>query len=157
ARHYASSLTGSQYPPMGQRFRLKASFDISPYPAEVQVILRAMKKYGIILADNGSAWYLSGEPDSRWNNDNLALLKKVTGANFEAVDVSPLMINADSGQARQGGVSVTVTPSQATVLTQANQQFSAAVQGSANQTVTWSVNGVVGGNSQVGYVGSNGL
>ena len=63
ARHYASSLTGTQYPRMGERFRLKASFDISPYPADVQVILRAMKRYGIMLADNGSAWYISGKPD----------------------------------------------------------------------------------------------
>src|SRR5690349_15937619 len=68
ARHKASSLTGTQYPPMGARFRLKASFDITPYPADVQVILRALKKYGALLADNGSSWYLSGAPDSRWND-----------------------------------------------------------------------------------------
>ena len=71
ARHYASSLTGSNYPPMGQRFRLKASFDISGFSTEMQVILRAMKKYGLVLADNGSAWYISGAPDERWNNDVL--------------------------------------------------------------------------------------
>ena len=88
ARHYASSLTGTQYPRMGERFRLKASFDISPYPAEVQVILRAMKKYGIMLADNGSAWYISGQPDARWNNDNLHTLGQLLGSNFEAVDAT---------------------------------------------------------------------
>src|SRR6266567_929924 len=74
ARHYASSLTGTQYPPMGQRFRLKANFDISPYPADVQVILRALKKYGMMLADNGSAWFISGDNDPGWNNNNLNLL-----------------------------------------------------------------------------------
>jgi hypothetical protein len=102
ARHYASSLTGAQYPPMGQYFRLKASFDITPYPADVQVILRALKKYGMILADNGSSWYISGAPDSRWNNSNLAMLNQVPGSNFEAIDVSSLMITANSGQALQG-------------------------------------------------------
>jgi hypothetical protein len=76
ARHYASSLTGTQYPRMGERFRLKASFNIAPYPAEVQVILRAMKKYGIVLADNGSAWFISGRPDPRWNDDHLHTLSR---------------------------------------------------------------------------------
>ncbi len=102
ARHYASSLTGSNYPPMGQRFRLKAAFDVSPFSAEVQVILRALKKYGMILADNGSSWYISGVPDPRWNNDKLVSeLRQVTGSNFEAVDQSSLMVSADSGQALQ--------------------------------------------------------
>ncbi len=100
ARHYASSLTSSSLPPMGQRFRLKASFDISPYPAEVQVILRALKKYGLILADNGSNWYISGVPDERWDNDALHLLGQIKGSNFEAVDTSSLMLDPDSGQAR---------------------------------------------------------
>ena len=67
----------------------------------MQVILRALKKYGMILADNGSAWYLSGAPDSRWNNDDLHLLGNVPGSAFEAVDVSSLMVDANSGQARQ--------------------------------------------------------
>jgi hypothetical protein len=100
ARHYASSLTGSQYPPMGQRFRLKANFDISGFSPEVQVVLQAMKTYGIILADNGSAWFISGVPDERWDNDVLRELKQVHGHDFEAVDVSSLMIAPDSGQAQ---------------------------------------------------------
>ncbi len=100
ARHYASDLTGSRYPPMGQRFRLKADFDISGFSSEVQVILRALKKYGMILADNGAPWYLSGVPDSRWNNDNLHELQQVLGSNFEAVDVSSLMIDPDSARSR---------------------------------------------------------
>jgi len=101
ARHDASSLTGAAYPRMGERFRLKASYDISGFPSEVQVILRALKKYGMILADNGSAWYLSGAPDSRWNNDNLHLLGNVPGSAFEAVDASSLMLDSNSGLARQ--------------------------------------------------------
>jgi hypothetical protein len=98
ARHYASKLTGSQYPPMGQRFRLKASFDISGFSSEVQVILQAMKTYGIILADNGSDWFISGVPDERWDNELLRELRQVRGADFEAVDVSSLMLYPDSGQ-----------------------------------------------------------
>ena len=100
ARHYASYLTDSQYPPMGQRFRLKASFDISGFSPEVQVILQAMKTYGLILADNGSNWYISGVPDERWDNDVLRELRTVTGSNFEAVDVSSLMLDSDSGQVK---------------------------------------------------------
>jgi len=98
ARHYASSLTGAQYPPMGQRFRLRADYDISGFSAANQVILAALKKYGMMLADNGSSWYLSGAPDDRWNNDDLHALTQLTGADFEAVDVSHLMANPDSGQ-----------------------------------------------------------
>jgi hypothetical protein len=102
ARHQASQSANPAYPPMGQRFRLKASFDISGFPAEIQVILRALKKYGMIVADNGSNWYISGVPDPNWNNDMLVnQLKKVPGSAFEAVDISPLLINSNSAQARQ--------------------------------------------------------
>ncbi|MBN2007421.1 MAG: right-handed parallel beta-helix repeat-containing protein [Anaerolineae bacterium] len=100
ARHYASELTGSQYPPMGQRFRLKANFDISGFSSEMRVILQAMKTYGIILADNGSNWYISGVPDERWDNDVLHEFGQVHGSDFEAVDVSSLMLDEDSGQVR---------------------------------------------------------
>ena len=155
ARHYASSLTGTQYPRMGERFRLKASFDIAPYPAEVQVILRAMKKYGIMLADNGSAWYISGKPDPRWNNSNLQTLGQLLGSNFEAVDATVLRIDPNSGAAIQNGVSVTVTPASATVRTGRTQTFTATVTGAAN-TVTWSVNGIPGGDGVVGVINSSG-
>ncbi|MBL8217780.1 MAG: hypothetical protein JNL62_01040 [Bryobacterales bacterium] len=101
ARHFASSQTGVQYPPMGARFRLKSTFEIGTFSAPVQVILRAMKKYGIILADNGSAWYVSGVPDERWNNDQLRQFHNIPGSAFEAVDASSMMINVNSGQARQ--------------------------------------------------------
>ena len=86
---------------MGQRFRLKAGFDISGFAPKVQVILRALKKYGMILADNGSSWYISGAPDERWDNDVLHELHDVIGTDFEAVDESSLMVNPDSGEAKQ--------------------------------------------------------
>jgi len=99
ARHFASSLTSAEYPPMGVRFRLKASYDISSFSAQNQIILTALKKYGMMIADNGSAWYISGVPDSRWNDSDLHNLDQITGADFEVVDVSPMMVNANSGQA----------------------------------------------------------
>ena len=99
ARHYASDNTDLSVPPLGQRFRLKASFDISGFPPQVRVILRALQLYGMMLADNGSAWYISGVPDSRWDNDALVpALRQVTGDDFEAVDVSGLQVYPDSGQ-----------------------------------------------------------
>jgi hypothetical protein len=98
ARHFASDLTGAQYPPMGQRFRLRADFDTSGYSHDAQVILEALKKYGMILADNGSPWFISGAPDEQWDNDVLHELDDVLGSDFEAVDVSGLMIQPDSGQ-----------------------------------------------------------
>jgi len=101
ARHYASSSTNPDLPPMGQRFRLKADFDISGYAPDVRVILTTMKRYGIILADNGSPWYISGAPDERWDNDLLGELKGIPGSAFEAVDTTGLMIHPDSGQALQ--------------------------------------------------------
>jgi len=85
ARHKVNG-TGGQYGlPFGARLRLKKSFDISTYPPKVQVILTAMKKYGIILADIGSNLYITGAPDERWNNDELRTLKNVKGADFEVV------------------------------------------------------------------------
>ena len=99
ARHFASDLTEPRYPPMGQRFRLRADFDLSSFAPDVQVILRAMQRYGIILADNGSPWYVSGAPDERWDNGVLRQLHQLTGDDFEAVDVSSLMLDPDSGQA----------------------------------------------------------
>jgi hypothetical protein len=86
---------------MGQRFRLNAGFDISGFSAANQVILTALKHYGMIVADNGSNWYLSGAPDERWDNDDLHDLQtRVHGSDFEAVDESALMIDPDSAHAR---------------------------------------------------------
>jgi ferric-dicitrate binding protein FerR (iron transport regulator) len=96
ARHWASYVSGGQFPHMGQRFRLKAGFDVSPYPFEVQVILNALKKYGAIVEDNGAAWFFSGVQDPRWNNTNLHTLTQVMGSNMEVVDESALMAEANS-------------------------------------------------------------
>ena len=114
ARHFASSLTGVQYPPMGQRFRLRSGFDLTSFSPRVQVILRALKEYGMMLADNGSAWFLSGVPDERWDNDELRELADVKGSDFEAVDVSSLMVDPDSS--RTTPVAVCTAADQVTVM-----------------------------------------
>jgi hypothetical protein len=101
ATHLASNKNKANLPPMGARFRLKASFDISGFPDEIRIILQALKTYGAVLADNGSPWYMSGAPDDRWSNDMLnEQFSKVLGSNMEAVDVSSLMVSADSGQVK---------------------------------------------------------
>jgi len=97
ARHFASSITDQNVPPMGMRFRLKASFDISGFSSEMQVILRAMQRYGIIVADNGSDWYISGAPNPNWDDDNLvSSFDQIRGDHFEAMDSSSLQLNPDS-------------------------------------------------------------
>ena len=98
ARHFASSVTDPQYPPMGQRFRLKATFNTSGFSPQARVILDALKKYGMILADNGAPWYVTGAPDDNWDNDVLHTLQQVKGSDFEAVDSSSLMITPDSSR-----------------------------------------------------------
>src|SRR5207249_4020552 len=95
ATHWASTTTDPNAPPMGLRLRLKATFNIAGFPADDQVILMALKKYGIILADNGSAMFISGAPDNRWNNANLDLLKTVKASDFEAVDTGSLITPAN--------------------------------------------------------------
>jgi hypothetical protein len=101
ARHQASSSSNASYPPMGLRLRLKASVNISGFSATNRVILTALKRYGMMVADNGSNWFISGAPDSRWNNDDLANLASIPGSDFEVVDTSSLMLSANSGAARQ--------------------------------------------------------
>lgn len=100
ARHQAGSTTEPGVPPMGLRLRLKSSVDEAVFPAAVRPIIRALKTYGAIVADNGSPWFISGVPDERWNNDELSTLRSVVGSDFEAVDASSLMVSANSGQAR---------------------------------------------------------
>ena len=100
ARHEASGLAGVQYPPMGQRFRLKDAVDVSRFPTSVRPILVALKRHGMLLADNGSSWFLSGAPDPRWSDDELHALRELTGADFEAVDVSSLLVDPDSAATR---------------------------------------------------------
>jgi hypothetical protein len=86
ARHYASSLTGPDLPPMGLRLRLRASFDADGFPRQARVVLEALKRYGMIVADNGSSWYITGAPDPRWSNDDLHTLGRVRGSDFEVVE-----------------------------------------------------------------------
>ena len=90
ARHYASSSDDPSLPPMGLRVRLKASVDISGFPRQSRIVLQALKTYGMILADNGSSWYVSGAPSPKWSNDDLHSLGRITGADFEVVDTSSL-------------------------------------------------------------------
>ncbi|GAB1471185.1 hypothetical protein MASR2M66_20630 [Chloroflexota bacterium] len=99
ARHQTSDAQ-SGIPPMGARFRLKADYDISEFPPEMQILLQAMKTYGVVLADNGSNWYISGAPDEHWDNDMLHLLDALTGDDFEAVDASAWMADVNSGKVK---------------------------------------------------------
>ena len=85
ARHQAGHSDDANLPPMGMRVRLKAGYDIAPFPKRVQVILRALKTYGMILADNGSDWYVSGTHDERWNDEELGALSRVLGRDLEVV------------------------------------------------------------------------
>ena len=85
ARHFASSLTDPDLPAMGQRLRLKASVDPAAFPRQSRVVVRALKRYGMLLADNGSDWFVSGAPHPRWDNDDLRSLKRLRGSDFEVV------------------------------------------------------------------------
>ena len=90
ASHFASSLTAPDLPPMGMRVRLKAGFDTSRFTGPARVVLEGLKKYGMILADNGSDWFISGAPDDRWNHEELIPLRQVSGKDFEVVKMGPL-------------------------------------------------------------------
>ena len=90
ARHEASTCTGPNLPPMGLRVRLKASVNISGLPRQARIVAQALKVYGMILADNGSPWYISGAPNGHWNNDALHLLDRLAGRDFEVVNTSSL-------------------------------------------------------------------
>ncbi len=126
ASHWAATSTNTYAPPMGARLRLKASFDVSSYSAKNQVILNAMKKYGLILADNGSAMYISGTPDDRWNNSDLHLLNGATAADFDVITLSPLYTSANI----PSGPNPTITSFSASATTVSN--------GTA-VTLTWQV------------------
>jgi hypothetical protein len=91
ARHWASSNADATLPPMGMRVRLRADFDVSPFPTEVRVILRAMQRYGMLLADNGSSWFVSGAPDPRWSDDDLATLSRVRASDFRVVRMGQIV------------------------------------------------------------------
>jgi hypothetical protein len=90
ARHFASERTDPSLPPMGARFRLKPSYPIAGFPRQARIVLQALKEYGMILADNGSDWYVSGAPHPKWSNEQLHALHRVPGSAFELVDLSSL-------------------------------------------------------------------
>ena len=104
------------------RLRLKASFDVTPFPPNIRVILNTLKKYGMIVADNGSAMYISGAPDDRWDNDDLHTLAQVTASDFEVVEMSPVYTAANVPQgmvptiARFTASPMTVAPGGSTAL-----------------------------------------
>ena len=142
ARHYASSNTDPSYPPMGQRFRLKSSFNTSGYPYQAQIVLLALKKYGMILSDNGAPWYITGAPDDRWDNDALHALHQLKGSDFEAVDCSSLVINQDSGQARVNPI-VNGTSHHTGVFRNGNWYLDTTKTGTVNKTFHFGTTGDV--------------
>ena len=128
ASHWAANSTNASAPPMGMRLRLKSSYDISGFSANVQVILSALKKYGLITADNGSAMYLSGAPDDRWDNNDLHNLSSVPASAFEVVEMNPVYTASNVPQ----GAAPTI----------GNFSASPASVGSGAQvTLTWQVTG----------------
>lgn len=128
ASHWAANSTGPYAAPMGMRIRLKASFNTSGYSASNQVILAAMKKYGLIMADNGNSLYISGAPDDRWNNDDLHNLGNLKASDFEVVQMSPIYTatNVPTGSA----------PSIASF-----SASSTAISAGQSVTLTWTVSG----------------
>lgn len=91
ATHYASSSSDPTLPPMGLRLRLKASYSLAGFTGESLVILEALKRYGLIVADNGSPWFITGAPNPHWNDENLEQIKRVPGSEFEAVETGPIL------------------------------------------------------------------
>ncbi|HTT61763.1 MAG TPA: hypothetical protein VMG35_07975 [Bryobacteraceae bacterium] len=130
ASHWASDVTDPNAPPMGMRMRLKAGFDISGYSPANRVILTALKKYGMILADNGSAIYISGMPDKHWNNDDLSALKSITASNFDVILMNPVYTPAN----------VPTGPRPAIASFTANPMTASAGQ---PVTLSWSVTGAI--------------
>ncbi|MGH2832523.1 MAG: hypothetical protein ACRDK2_07075, partial [Solirubrobacteraceae bacterium] len=90
ATHFASSSSDPSLPPMGLRLRLKASYGLAGFHGQALIILRALKRYGLIVADNGSPWYITGAPDAHWNDQDLEEIKRVPGSAFEAVQSEPI-------------------------------------------------------------------
>ena len=101
ARHQAGSVSDHSYPPMGARFRLSAAYPITSFSKQAQVVLRAMKTYGLVLADNGSPWFFQGTSDTRWQSSLVSELGRVPASAFQAVDTAPLRISASSGAAKR--------------------------------------------------------
>ncbi len=130
ASHWASSTTDTNAPPMGMRMRLKASFDISGFSPHNQVILTALQQYGMILADNGSAIYITGMPDASWNNNDLAALESITASDFDVILMDPIYTPS----------TVPTGPSPAVASFTANPTSVSAGQ---PVTLSWTVTGAV--------------
>lgn len=128
ASHWAANSSNPLAAPMGMRLRLKSSYDISSFSTNVQVILTAMKKYGLIMADNGSAMYISGAPDSRWDNNDLHNLGQVPASAFEVVEMTPVYT--------QGNVPQGAAPTISSFTTSAT-----SVSAGTSVTLSWSVSG----------------
>jgi len=132
ARHWACTICDPNMPPMGQRFRLKASFNISSYSPQTQIILQALKTYGMIVADNGTDWYISGAPDPGWRDDYLVdELSTVLGSDFEAVDESSLMVDPNSGEVH---INPSTTTGSATDMTQHSAKLNGTVNPNGDST-----------------------
>lgn len=128
ASHWAATSSDSLAAPMGMRLRLKASYDTSGFSTNVQVILTALKTYGMIMADNGSAMYLSGAPDDRWDNDDLHNLSQVPASAFEVVQMNPIYTSSNLPQ----GAAPTISSFTASAL---------GVSSGANVTLSWQATG----------------
>ena len=128
ASHWAANSTSQYAAPMGMRMRLKSTFNISGFPPQSQVILRALQQYGMIMADNGSSIYISGAPDDRWDNDDLGALKSVPASAFEVLLISPLYTQENIPQ----GANPTITSFTANPQT---------VSPGAPVTLSWNVSG----------------
>ena len=114
ARHQAGQTVNPSLPPMGAWFRLKAGFDMSRFRPDTQVVLRAMQRHGLILADNGSNWYFTGTSEPGWDTDLLDELKTITAGTFEAVNTSSLMADPNSGRVASGSPATTAPPAPTT-------------------------------------------
>jgi len=143
ASHWAANFSSASAPPMGMRLRLKSTFDISSFSANLQVILTAMKKYGLIMADNGSAMYISGAPDSRWDNNDLHNLGQVPASAFEVVQMNPIYTTANLPQGSAPSITnFTASPASTTLGGQVTLSWSST--GNSYFVVSPAVGGVHG-------------
>ena len=148
ASHWAGNSTNSLAPPMGMRIRLKADFDVSSFSANLQVILNALKKYGMILADNGSAMYISGAPDDRWDNNDLHNLGQVTASSFEVVQMNPVYTASNVPQGAAPDI-VSFSADSTTVAAGSSVNLSWNVTGAAYLIISPQLGAVRGSSAKV--------
>jgi hypothetical protein len=135
ARHQAGAANDPNLPPMGARFRLRAGYDISRFRADTQVVLRAMQRHGVILADNGSNWFFTGTAENGWDTRMLDELKTVPAGAFDAIDESSLMVDPNSGQVR-GGAPASPRPGAPAATTSPRRAAAAPTTTAATTAVT---------------------